>query len=150
MTYVEDEDDRAKIWSILHDIFHPTRDVTISKALKYIVTLRIANDGNMEAHIRDFTARKRQVEEHSINLMDIIYHTFFMLSMLTAYQMTVTAIESQTGVTLEAAQNRLLEEWWNSKGQSKGDGLLMTAVHPKTNRRKAGNSSANRSLHSLQ
>src|SRR5437667_12595635 len=57
--------------------------------------------------------------------------------------MTVTAIESQTGVTLEAAQNRLLEEWRKRKGQSNKGGLLMTALHSKTSRRKAGNSSGN-------
>ena len=53
-----------------------------------------------------------KAEEHSISLMDIVYRTFFILSMLTTYQRTVTTIESQAGVTLEAAQNRLLEEWW--------------------------------------
>src|SRR5271170_4688994 len=54
--------------------------------------------------------------------------------------MTVTAIESQTGVTLEAAQNRLLEEWRKRKGQSK-DGLLVTALQAKSShkgRHKAG------------
>ncbi|HTS05200.1 MAG TPA: DDE-type integrase/transposase/recombinase, partial [Candidatus Eisenbacteria bacterium] len=92
----------------------------------------------------DFTAGKRRVEEHGVVLTDIVYRTFFMLSMPTTYQMTVTAIESQAGVTLEAAQNRLLEEWRKRKGQStKGGGLLMTAMHSKTNRRKPGNSSAN-------
>src|SRR5271163_846394 len=62
--------------------------------------------------------------------------------MPTTYQMTVTAIESQTGVTLEAAQNRLLEEWRKRKDQSKG-GLLMTALQMKSNRkgrRKIGSS----------
>ena len=71
----------------------------------------MADDGDMEAHIRDFTAGKRRVEEHGVILTDIVYCTFFMLSMPTTYQMTVTVIESQAGVMLEAAQNRLLEEW---------------------------------------
>jgi len=65
---------------------------------------------------KHFTAGKRRVEEHGVVLTDIIYRTFFMLSMPTTYQMTVAAIESQVGVTLEAAQNRLLEEWRNRKG----------------------------------
>ena len=54
--------------------------------------------------------------------------------------MTITAIESQTDVTLEAAQNRLLEEWRKRKGQSK-DGLLVTALQAKSShkgRHKAG------------
>ena len=131
MTYVEDEDDPARIWTILRDRFRPTSDVTLAQALKYIVTLRMADDGDMEAHIRDFTAGKRRVEEHNVTLTDIVYRTFFMLSMPTTYQMTVTAIESQTGVTLEAAQNRLLEEWRKRKGQSNKGGLLMTALHSK-------------------
>jgi len=63
MTYVENEDDPAKIWSILHDRFHPTSDVTLAQALKYIITLRMADDGDMEAHIRDVTAGRRQVKE---------------------------------------------------------------------------------------
>jgi len=71
----------------------------------------MADDGDMEAHIRDFTAGKRRVEKDGVVLTDIVYRTFFMLSMPTTYQMTVTAIESQAGVMLEAAQNRLLEEW---------------------------------------
>src|SRR5271154_1053750 len=142
MTYVEDEDDPARIWKILLDRFCPTSDVTLAQALKHIVTLRMADDGDMEAHIRDFTACKRRVEEHAVALTDIVYRTFLLLSMPTTYQMTVTAIESQTGVTLEAAQNRLLEEWRKRKDQSKG-GLLMTALQMKSSRkgrRKIGSS----------
>ena len=52
MTYVEDEDDPARIWIILRDRFRPTTDVTLAQALKHIVTLRMADDGDMEAHIR--------------------------------------------------------------------------------------------------
>jgi hypothetical protein len=67
MTYVEDEDDPARIWTILRDRFRPTTDVVLAQALKHIVTLRMADDGDMEAHIRDFTACKRRVEEHTKN-----------------------------------------------------------------------------------
>jgi transposase InsO family protein len=149
MTYIEDEDDPARIWTILRDRFRPTTDVTLAQALKHIVTLRMADDGDMETHIRDFTACKRRVEEHGVALSDIVYRTFFLISMPTTYQMTVTAIESQTGVTLEVAQNRLLEEWRKRKGQPKG-GLLMTAMHTKSShksRRKPGNSSVNPTSH---
>ena len=73
MTYVENEDDPARIWTILRDRFRPTSDVTLAQALRYIVTLRMADDGDMEAHIRDFTAGKLQVEECGIALTDIIY-----------------------------------------------------------------------------
>jgi gag-polypeptide of LTR copia-type/Domain of unknown function (DUF4219) len=145
MTYVEDEDDPARIWTILRDRFRPTTDVTLAQSLKHIVTLRMADDGDMEAHTRDFTACKRRVEEHGVALTDIVYRTFFLISMPTTYQMTVTAIESQDGVTLEVAQNRFLEEWRKRKGQPKG-GLLMTAMQAKSShkgRRKPGNSSAN-------
>lgn len=144
MTYVEDEDDPARIWTILRDRFRPTTDVTLAQTLKHIVTLRMTDDGDMEAHIRDFTASKRRVEEHSVALTDIVYRTFFLISMPTTYQMTVTAIESQSNVTLEVAQNRLLEEWRKRKGELKG-GLLMTALQAKSNkgRHKAGNSSGN-------
>jgi len=86
MTYVEDEDDPAKIWNILRDRFRPTSDVTLAQALKYIVTLRMADDGDMEAHIRDFTAGKRRVDEHGVALTDIVYRTVFLLSMPTTYQ----------------------------------------------------------------
>src|SRR5271155_901048 len=140
MTYVEEEDDPAKIWKILLDRFRPTSDVTLAQALKHIVTLRMIDDGDMEAHIRDFTVGKRRVEEHRVALIDIVYRTFLLLSMSTTYQMTITTIESQTGVTLEAAQNRLLEEWRKRKGQSK-DGLLVTALQAKSShkgRHKAG------------
>ncbi|HEU0048972.1 MAG TPA: hypothetical protein VFQ43_15375, partial [Nitrososphaera sp.] len=146
MTYVEDEDDPARIWTILRDRFRPTTDVTLAQSLKHIVTLRMADDGDMEAHIRDFTASKRRVEEHGVALTDIVYRTFFLISMPTTYQMTVTAIESQSSVTLEVAQNRLLEEWRKHKGQPKG-GLLMTAMHTAKSshksRHKAGNSNGN-------
>ena len=145
MTYVEDEDDPARIWTILRDRFRPTTDVTLAQALKHIVTLRMADDGDMEAHIRDFTASKRRVEEHGVALTDIVYRTFFLISMPTTYQMTVTAIESQSSVTLEVAQNRLLEEWRKRKGQPKG-GLMMTALHTHKGRHKAGNSSGKSSL----
>jgi hypothetical protein len=150
MTYVEDEDDPARIWTILRDRFRPTTDVTLAQSLKHIVTLRMADDGDMEAHIRDFTACKRRVEEHGVVFKDIVYRTFFLISMPTTYQMTVTAIESQDGVTLEVAQNRFLEEWRKRKGQPKG-GLLMTALQASKSshksRRKPGNSSANPNSH---
>jgi transposase InsO family protein len=145
MTYVEEEDDPARIWTILRDRFRPTTDVTLAQSLKHLVTLRMADDGDMEAHIRDFTACKRRVEEHGVIFKDIIYRTFFLISMPTTYQMTVTAIESQDGVTLEVAQNRFLEEWRKRKGQPKG-GLLMSALQAKSShksRHKAGNSSSN-------
>jgi gag-polypeptide of LTR copia-type/Domain of unknown function (DUF4219) len=145
MTYVEEEDDPARIWTILRDRFRPTTDVTLAQALKHLVTLRMADDGDMEAHIRDFTAGKRRIEEHGVALKDIVYRTFFLISMPTTYQMTVTAIESQDGVTLEVAENRFLEEWRKRKGQPKG-GLLMTALHAKSShkgRRKPGNSNGN-------
>ena len=54
MMYVENKDDPARIWAILHDRFHLTSDVTLAQALRYIVTLRMTDDGDMEAHIRDF------------------------------------------------------------------------------------------------
>ena len=140
MKYVE-EDDTARIWTILRDRFRPTTDVTLAQGLKHIATLRMADDGDMEAHIRDFTASKRRVEEHGVTLTDIVYQTFFLISMPMTYQMTVTAIESQSSVTLEVAQNPLLEEWRKRKGQPKG-GLLMTAMHAKSShksRHKTGN-----------
>jgi gag-polypeptide of LTR copia-type/Domain of unknown function (DUF4219) len=146
MTYVEDEDDLARIWTILRDRFRPTTDVALAQSLKHIVTLRIADDGDVEAHIRDFTACKRRVEEHGVVFKDIVYRTFFLISMPTTYQMTVTAIESQDGVTLEVAQNWFLEEWRKRKGQPKG-GLLMTALHTSKGshkgRREPGNSNGN-------
>src|SRR5271154_1844299 len=92
------------------------------------------DDDDMEAHIRDFTIGKRRVEKHAVALIDIIYRTFLLLSMSTTYQMTITAIESQTDVTLEAAQNRLLEEWRKRKDQFKGE-LLMTALQMKSSRK---------------
>jgi len=85
MMFVENEDDPVRIWSILRNRFHPTSNVTLAQALKYIVTLRIGDDGDIEAHIRDFTAGKRRVEEYNVVLTDIIYCTFFILSMLTTY-----------------------------------------------------------------
>ena len=51
-----------------------------------IVTLHMANISDMGAHIYDFTARKRRVKECGVIFMDIIYYTFFMLSMPTTYQ----------------------------------------------------------------
>ena len=77
MTYVENEDDPARIWTILHDRFCATNDVTLCQAVTYIVTLCMADDGEIEAHIRDFTAGKRRGEGHSVSLTDIIYCTFF-------------------------------------------------------------------------
>jgi hypothetical protein len=59
MTYVEDEDDPAKIWTTLKDRFRPTTDITMAQALKSIITMRMAEDDDMEAHIRNFTAAKR-------------------------------------------------------------------------------------------
>ena len=47
--------------------------MTLAQALKHIVTLHMADDGDMEAHIRDFTAGKRRVEEHGVALTDIVY-----------------------------------------------------------------------------
>jgi len=117
--YVETEDDPARIWSILHDQFHPTSDVTLAQALRYILCM--ADDGDIEAHIHDFTAKKRHVEEQGIVFTNIVYCIFFMLSMPMTYQMMVTAIESQAGVMLKVAQNHLLEEWQKCKGDHAED-----------------------------
>ena len=51
----------------------------------YIVSLPMVEDGDIKAHIYDFTARKQRVEEHGIVLMDITYCTFFIVSMLMMY-----------------------------------------------------------------
>jgi gag-polypeptide of LTR copia-type len=109
-TYVENKDDPARIWTILRDRFRPTTDVILAQSLNHIFTLRMADDGDMKAHIRDFTACKRRVEEHGVVFKDIVYRTFFLISIPTTYQMTVTAIKSQDGVTLEVSQNWFLEE----------------------------------------
>jgi hypothetical protein len=54
----------------------------------------MADDRDKKAHIYDFTTGKRRLEEHGIALIDIVYHTFFLISMPITYQMTITAIES--------------------------------------------------------
>jgi gag-polypeptide of LTR copia-type len=80
----------------------------------------MTDNRDMEAHTHDFTACKRPVAEHGVVLTNIVYRTFFPISMPTTYQMTVTAIETQSNVMLEVAQKRLLEEWRKRKGQPKG------------------------------
>ena len=100
ITYVEDEDNPARIWQILKERFRPTTDITLAQSLKHLISLRMAEDGNMETQVRDFVAAKRRVEEHSVQLVDVVYKTIFLLSMSTAYQMTVTAIEGQPDVSL--------------------------------------------------
>jgi hypothetical protein len=89
--------------------------------------MRMAEDDDMEAHIHNFTVAKRRLEEHGINLEDIIYRTIFLLSMPTGYQMTVTALEGQMGMKLEAIQNRLLDEYRKRKN-SLQNGLVMSAM----------------------
>ena len=103
----------------------------------------MADNGDMEAHVRDFTAAKRRVEEHSVQLTDIVYRTLFLLSMPTTYQMMVTALEGQSDISLEAAQNRLLDDYRKRGAQAK-NGTLMTAMHTnaKGKGRKGGNSSS--------
>src|SRR5271154_6914962 len=49
MTYIEGEDDPARIWKTLLDQRGPTSEVTLTQALKHIVTLHMADDGDMEA-----------------------------------------------------------------------------------------------------
>jgi len=135
ITYVEDEDDPAKIWTTLKDRFRPTPDITMAQALKSIIGMRMAEDDDMEAHIRNFTAAKRRLEEHGVNLEDIVYRTIFLLSMPTGYQMTVTALEGQTDMKLEAIQNRLLDEYRKRKN-SPQNGLVMSALLTNQNSRK--------------
>src|SRR5579862_1984299 len=127
ITYMEDERDPARIWTILRDKFRPTTDITMAQALKHIISMHMAEDDDMEAHIRNFTAAKRRLEEHGISLADIVYRTIFLLSMPTGYQMTVTALEGQTGMTLEAIQNRLLDEY-RKRANSSQKGRVMSAL----------------------
>src|SRR5579859_5176962 len=47
ITYVEDEDDPAKIWTTLRDKFHPTTDITMAQALKHMLGIRMAEDSDM-------------------------------------------------------------------------------------------------------
>jgi len=140
ITYVEDEDNPVRIWSILRDRFRPTTDITLAQSLKYLFGMRMAEDGDMEAHVRDFTAAKRRVEEHAVKLSDIVYRTIFLLSLPTAYQMTVTALEGQSGITLEAAENRLLDDY--RKRRVNNQGMVMSALNAKVSKstgRKTGN-----------
>ena len=126
LTYVEDEDDPAKIWKVLRDHFRPMTDITLSQALKNVITMRMAEDGNMKTHIQGFTAAKRRLEEHSVVLTDVVYCTLFLLSMPTRYKMTVTALEGMPDMTLEAVQNRLLEEY--RKRANPAGGVVMSAL----------------------
>jgi len=132
---VEDEDDPAKIWTTLRDRFRPTTDITMAQALKNIISMRMAEDADMETHIRDFTAAKRRLEEHGVSLDDIVYRTIFLLSMPSGYQMTVTALEGQTNMRLEAIQNRLLDEYRKRKNTPQ-NGMVMSALLTKQNSRK--------------
>ena len=139
ITYVEDVDDPARMWTILKHKYAPVTDISLAQALKHLIMLRMAEDGNMEAHTRDFIAAKRRIEEHSITLDDIVYRIIFLLSMPTGYQMAVTALEGQANLDLEAVQNRLLEEY--RKRQMGGEEVVMSALltnHSKSNRHKAG------------
>src|SRR6202035_2767714 len=122
---------------------------TMAQALKNIIGMRMAEDADMEAHIRDFTAAKRRLEEHGVSFEDIVYCTIFLLSMPSGYQMTVTALEGQTDMQLEAIQNRLLDEYRKRKN-SPNNGLVMSALltnqttrKGKSNVRNSGNSRRN-------
>jgi len=127
ITYVEDEDDPAKICMTLKDRFRPTTDITMAQALKNIISIRMAEDADMESHIHDFMAAKRRLEEHGVSLYDIVYRTTFLLSMPSGYQMTVTALEGQTDMRLEAIQNRLLDEFRKRKNSAQG-GMVMSGL----------------------
>src|ERR1700724_1976054 len=147
ITYVEDERDPAKIWSILRDRFHPTTDITMAQALKYIMGMRMAEDADMESHIRDFTAAKRRLEEHSVCFDDIVYRTIFLLTMPAGYQMTVTAVEGLSEMKLEAVQNRLLDEYRKRKNSTQ-NGMVMSALLTNQSARKGksrGHNSGNSS-----
>src|SRR2546423_15711727 len=105
-------------------------DITLAQALKHLFAMCMAENGDIEAHVRDFTAAKRRVEEHSVQLTDIVYRTLFLLSTPTAYQMTVTAHEGQSAVTLEAAQNCLLDDYRKRGSQAK-NGTVMSVMKAK-------------------
>src|SRR4030095_14695726 len=110
ITYVEDVDDPAQIWRILKDKYKPTTLVTRAQALKELQSLKMAEGGDMEVHLRDFQMAKRRVEEHGIKLGDDVYKNTLLLSVLDTYKVTVSIIESQPEITTEAAMNRLLED----------------------------------------
>jgi hypothetical protein len=130
--YVEDEDNPATIWRILKDRFRSTTDITLAQALKHLFALRMAENGDMDAHIRDFTSAKRRIEEHSVQLTNIVYRTLFLLSMPAAYQMTVIALEGQSDITLEAAQNRILDDCRKRVNKTK-NGMVTSAMYSNSN-----------------
>jgi hypothetical protein len=76
ITYVEDDDNQATIWRILKDRFRPTMDITLAQALKHLFAMRMAENGDMEIHVRDFTAAKRRIQEHSVRsrISSIVYY----------------------------------------------------------------------------
>ena len=110
MMYVEEKDDSAKIWKILLNQFHFTNDMILIQALKHIIILYIIDDDDMKAYIRDFIAGKCRIKKYRMILINIIYYTFFLLSILMIYQMIITAIESQTKVIFKVTQNCLLKK----------------------------------------
>ena len=135
ITYVENQNDPSKIWATLRDRFRPTTNITMAQTLKHIVTLRMAEDGDMETHIRNFTAAQHRLEEHGVSFSDMVYKTFYLLSMPAGYQMTVTALEGQPEMPLEAIQNRLLDEYRKRKN-SPQNGVVMSVLLTNQNSRK--------------
>jgi len=99
----------------------------MAQALKHIMGMRMAEDDDMEAHIRNCTAAKRRLEEHGVSLDDIVYRTISLLSMPSGYQMTVTAFEGKTDMKLEAIQNHLLDEYRKRRNSSQS-GLVVFAL----------------------
>jgi hypothetical protein len=92
ITYLKDEDYSAKIWMTLKYQFGSTTDITMAQSLKNIIGMHMAEGDDIKTRICNFTAAKRRLQEHSVNLQDIVYRTIFLLSMPTGYQMTVTAL----------------------------------------------------------
>src|SRR5579871_5753753 len=127
ITYVEDvDDDPAEIWNILKDRYKPVTQITRTQALRELQDLKLEEGGDMEAHVREFKAVKRRVEEQGLKFEDDYFKTMLLLSVSKTYEITVSILESMPGITTEMAINRLLEEYRKKKAGDKVAMALLT------------------------
>jgi hypothetical protein len=111
VTYVEDHDeDPAAMWTILQEKYRPISTVSRSQVLREFHTLKLEDNGDLEAHLRNFHTIKRKLDEQGIKFDDSVYKSALLSSLPEEYTVTASIIEANDSITTEMAENRLMEE----------------------------------------
>src|SRR5437016_6950396 len=92
------------------------------------MNVKMGEGDNMEKHLQIIQSLKRKCEEQGEVILDNVYVTILLNSVLEEYKIAVTILESQAQLTLALIINHLIEEYRKNVTGSGGSLSKMVMV----------------------